>query len=413
MSKWKWSAGLAALVITVLAVALLAASVMTGCSRAAPTPTPTKTPKSMASPTPTPTRVVPPTAIPTASPTSAVTPTEEGGDPGPKAGVIDPAEDEGICPLTGLEAEEPAALERRPLGIKISNEDANVLPHTGLQFADIVFEHYAEGRATRFTAVYHSQAPEKVGSVRSVRLLDVELMSILKSVHVFSGGCGGVKLKITDNFPTDRCISYDTPFIDKSLIYLDAGCAAEKPQVHCRFVDTNALWDLVEDRGLDEAQDLNMWVFAEEPPEGGAPATHLRLAYNTVLHDIEWFYNADTGRYERQMMGEPHEDTATGEVLQFDNVVVVYANHVETQYSEGYWAGRDHWSIEIQLWGEGTAKVCRDGKVYEVRWVRENAQTPEDKLRFFDAEGNPFPLKPGQTWFQMVSLSFDDRLTIE
>ncbi|TES93168.1 MAG: DUF3048 domain-containing protein, partial [Anaerolineales bacterium] len=42
----------------------------------------------------------------------------------------------------------------------------------------------------------------------------------------------------------------------------------------------------------------------------------------------------------------------------------------------------------------------RDGFTYEAEWVR-----PKDGgvLRLYTSEGEPFPLKPGQTWFQVIS----------
>ena len=71
--------------------------------------------------------------------------------------------------------------------------------------------------------------------------------------------------------------------------------------------------------------------------------------------------------------------------------------------------GGGHYSIEIQVWGEGAAWLLRDGMLFEGRWQRANRQ---DMLTFTDLEGTILPFKPGNTWFQLVPLGFD-RLTVE
>ncbi|RMF36206.1 MAG: DUF3048 domain-containing protein, partial [Chloroflexi bacterium] len=83
-------------------------------------------------------------------------------------------------------------------------------PQAGLSFADLVFEHYAEGGVTRFTAVFLGHDAEKVGSIRSGRLIDLEIPAMYKAMFAYSGSSGGVKERIrnADFFP-DRVISPD------------------------------------------------------------------------------------------------------------------------------------------------------------------------------------------------------------
>ena len=79
-----------------------------------------------------------------------------------------------VNPLTGLQVTDPAVLNRRPQVIKISNAPVLVRPQAGIGAADIVFEHYAEGGLTRFSAIFYSQAPNRVGSIRSARLIEIK-----------------------------------------------------------------------------------------------------------------------------------------------------------------------------------------------------------------------------------------------
>jgi len=66
-----------------------------------------------------------------------------------------------------------------------------------------------------------------------------------------------------------------------------------------------------------------------------------------------------------------------------------------------------HYSIQIQIWNDpahptvpgGRVQVLRDGQVFEGKWSRPGRF---DMLSVIDADGNPIPLKPGNTWFQLV-----------
>ena len=61
--------------------------------------------------------------------------------------------------------------------------------------------------------------------------------------------------------------------------------------------------------------------------------------------------------------------------------------------------GGGHYSIEIQVWGEGPATLFRDGLRYEGRWQRNDSK---NMLTFTDLDGNVLPFKPGNTWVEVV-----------
>ncbi|MEM7014129.1 MAG: DUF3048 domain-containing protein, partial [Verrucomicrobiota bacterium] len=98
--------------------------------------------------------------------------------------------------MTGEETD-PARLQRRPLAVKISNSPPSfVRPQSGLNDADIVFEHITEGNLTRFTLIVYGDDPEKVGPIRSARLVDVELPAMYDAALVYSGASTGVSNKL-------------------------------------------------------------------------------------------------------------------------------------------------------------------------------------------------------------------------
>ena len=304
-----------------------------------------------------------------------------------------------VCPLTGEGVSDVAVLERRPLAVKISNFPPIVRPQAGLSYADVVFEHLSEAGLTRLTAIFLSRDVEKVGSIRSARLLDLEIPAMFKAMFAYSGASGGVKQKIQESDFFDRVISPD--FGDSGFVrILSEGKAYE----HTLFSDTQSLWEIAEERGLNERQDLSGWTFSEEPPEGGSPATSLEFLYTPKYASAEYQYDPGRQAYLRSVLGEPHGDELTGEQIAARNVVAIYANHLDTDIVEDSTGPRIYYSIEIQIWGEGRAIVFRDGQAFEGGWVRPQRS---DLIRFVDDVGNPIPLKPGNTWIQVVPFGFE------
>jgi len=376
------------ILVTWLTLVLLATGGCFPISFSSATPTPTKTPKSdaqlqsAATPTSTPTLVPTPTKVPTVEALPTLSPD--------------------VCPLTGQKVSDPSVLERRPLAVKISNYPNAVRPHAGLNQADIVFEHLTEANLTRFTAIFLCQEAEKIGCIRSARLIDLEIPAMYKAILIFSGVSPGLVPRFQDCDFSDRLLSPDPLFRDPDSDDIIYRVPAEgKAYENTLFTDTETLWQATEKRGWNSRQDLSGLVFAGELPDGGSPATRLSIVYHAKYATAEYEYDPDRQAYLRSVVGEPHLDEVTGEQITVRNIVVLYANHVETDIIEDELGAH---SIEIQLWGEGPAVILRDGQAYEVRWIRPQRL---DILRYMDSEGRPFPLKPGNTWVQLVPLDFE------
>ena len=210
-----------------LIVLLALALVSGGCAASAQaTPTPTKTPRPEATqpppatatpvpPTPAPPTAteVSPTAVPatdTPAPVEGTAAADSSAQPAPAATpsadqpisakivATLPPRQPGVSILTGLRPADPAVLERRPLAVKVDNDPA-VIPQSGMGKADIVVESRKEGCLTRFTAIYQSQDAPKIGSVRSARLVDIELPVIFDAILAYSGASGPVQQKLSQS----------------------------------------------------------------------------------------------------------------------------------------------------------------------------------------------------------------------
>ena len=304
-----------------------------------------------------------------------------------------------VNPLTGETVEEPELLQRRPIAIKVSNYPPLVRPQAGLNNADLVFEHYAEGGATRFTAVFYSKDAHTVGSVRSMRIIDFEIPVMYDAAFGYSGAAGGNKDRLAKVEWYDRIIS---PDFGHGGFYRAEPKEEDTDFWHTMFTDTYRLRAILQERGLDVPPTYqNGMVFSEEAPPGGTPAEQVEIKYSGNY--VTWWYDSGLGRYFRWNDGERHNDANRGEQLNFKNIVVISANHVESGIPETE-VRQGAQSIEIQIWGEGPATMFRDGQRFDGHWQRND---PQDMITFTDQEGNILPLAPGNTWFQLVPLGFD------
>jgi hypothetical protein len=306
-----------------------------------------------------------------------------------------------VNPLTGETVSDPSVLARRPVAIKISNAPAVVRPQAGLNDADLVFEHYAEGGLTRFTAVFYSKDVDPIGSIRSGRLVDIEIPQMYDAAFAYSGSSGPLQLMFRNGSFFDRVVSPD--FGHGGFFRIeDPGKAFE----HTLFTSTHNLRSILDARGQNTAPSLptNM-AFSPTPLSFDESVSKIEIQYDAT--NVTWVYNPGRGSYVRWTDGIAHADANTGEQLQFKNVVAVGAHHVDTDILEDNVAG-GHYSIQIQVWGEGPVSVFRDGKRIEGRWQR---QDPSHMLTFYDLQGNILPLALGNSFFQLVPLGFDRMYT--
>ncbi|HEX2621064.1 MAG TPA: DUF3048 domain-containing protein, partial [Phototrophicaceae bacterium] len=296
--------------------------------------------------------------------------------------------------LTGLEVPDPNVLSRRPIVAKISNAPPLVRPQSGIGQADIVYEHYAEGGLTRFTAIFYSQTPQKVGSVRSARLIDYELTEMYKGLLAFSGASNGVEAKLNDSEFKDRL--YKGVALGLPYYWRDENI--EIP--HNLFTNPEALWNLAAEQGFAQRPLLRGMAFLQEPPPGDAGSgvkADIRYRATRVL----WEYRPETGKYWRSADGEPHFDAVLNEQISADNVVILYVGHYLTDIVESEWQGNVSYSWQITIWPQGDAVLLRDGKRYEGTWVRT---VRPDLMGLRTKDGQLLYFKPGNTWFQVVQL---------
>ncbi len=150
-------------------------------------------------------------------------------------------------------------------------------------------------------------------------------------------------------------------------------------------------------------------IFSETPPAGGLAANRIDM-YVAYLNQSAWVYDPLAGSYWRYVDDTTFEnagilhaeiDRLTGRQLQFENIIVLEVEQEVFEYD-----GSPLPAIldtDLELGDGGFAYLFRDGMKYDIRWslaAREyEKETGQARpIYFVDANGNPVPLKPGQTW---------------
>jgi hypothetical protein len=360
-------------------------------------------------PTATTTAVPSETALPAATASQTTAPASATPSPQPPTAT---ATSQAIDPLTGLPVADPAVLDRRPLAIKVAHFPQHVrLAQVGLSMADNVWEHYAEGGTTRFTAIFLSQSPERVGNVRSARLIDTYLGQAYQAMLVASGSSSGTmfRLKQTDFF--NRVIAEATGYKGCPILCREAPASETTDKL---YTSPAAVWALADTLGLGGKQNLDGYVFDEAVPAGGTTINTVRIDWQVNRTVAEWRYDPATKLYARWIdtfnMPElaPHVDTLNGQALAAADVVVVYAEYLVSNIHESDSGGKLYFSYDIELYGSGRARLFRDGQMYELTWTRDAEQG--GLPRFTDAGGNPIAFRPGQVWFEAVSTISNDKV---
>ena len=298
----------------------------------------------------------------------------------------------GVNPLTGLPVEHPENLNRRPLLVKIDNYPPDVRPQSDVMQADIVWEHLLTGGATRFAAIYLANDPDHVGPVRSARLIDFDLVRVYRALFAYSGMAQGeIDVIKTDGLAISRAVTGGCPALCR---FPKAGTDYE----HTLYGDGVALRALADQLHRDTTpQPLYGMAFAATAPTNGIPLSQIRVGYRQT--DVQWTYQASSGRWLRAEDSQPHLDAAINQQISAANVLVLEADHLEQPYvSDGYW-GPGNFAFSVPLIGEGRVFLLRDGEYIEGKWKRSDRNEP---LRYYDLAGNDLLFKPGNTWVNLV-----------
>jgi hypothetical protein len=327
-----------------------------------------------------------PTAIPTETPLPTPTATPSLYPMGPNEYPV------GVDPLTGLVVANSSLLNLRPLAIKVSNFPRSARPQAGLSKADLLFELYTEGGATRFIALYYGQSADRVGPIRSARVEDTSITPLYDAILVHVQAYEDVWNELyalgianINEFPAS-C----------PAICRDPTVAV---QVNSAFGNTQALDAYATNTQLETGKpNLAGMVFDPERPANSTSAQGLLVNFSQSAR-AEWQYDVASGEYWRFSENDggsmvPLDDSTTNTQLAVDNALVLF---VPFNRYVGATTSAEMWQLGLQ--GSGKAVFFRDGGVVTGTW---RTVVPGAPLQFFDSSGQPYALKPGNSWIAVI-----------
>lgn len=312
-----------------------------------------------------------------ASPTPP-SPSVAASTPAPKPAVVTSR-----WPLTGTPRPAGAAAHAS-LTVKIENTP-DARPQRGLNGADVVFEELVEGGISRFAAVYHSQLPDVVGPVRSIRPMDPPMAAQFAGLFAYSGGqrpfVNALQASASQDVGIDRATSAyyrDSAKVAPHNLMLRPAAALAKADAKHRK-DPKPLAVFAADAAGSTAA------------SAGSPAGTLSLRFSTY-EQPRWSWTGSAWvRSERSVPA-----TTSGQRISAANVVVLRVTVHNTRYHDPIGTPVP----ETALSGaSGSGLVASDGRTVAVRWSKAGASAP---LVLKTATGGILRLAPGRSWVELV-----------
>ena len=301
-------------------------------------------------------------------------------------------------PLNGVlftKTEMDKLKKRRPVAV-MSNNHADTRPLSGIGKADIVIEANAEGGITRHMAIYWSEGPEKVGSVRSVRQYYLEWASEYSPLFVRVGCASSTDPRV------NACnnIHLYKEIADIELFWRwDDG---RRYAPHNAYTSIKGVWEKADKYKWNNfPTSIDEWSFKRDAELANrGEKSVVKTIFHTSLsnggkYDVIWTYDKDTNRYFRKVGGQIDIDQETNTQISAKNVVI---QEVKLNYT-----GDSKSHIIITTIGEGNAKILQDGKIIDGKWKKKSRT---DRTMYYDSSGKEISFNRGTIWIAMVPQTY-------
>lgn len=301
-----------------------------------------------------------------------------------------PGRDGYLHPITGVVHYTPKAWQQRPvLAVKVGNTGPE-RPQAGLDKADLIYEEVVEGGATRLVVFFSTDAPERIGPVRSARFVDPVIIRPIAGLIGYSGAVPPV-VEAVRSTPGLK----DVGAFAKSRAYR-RDSARRVP--YNLYTSASQLWE--GEQGEPPSQPLFGFLASDEDLDtgGGESALEARFAFSQSAR-IRYAYDEAAGKYARFVQDQPHEiegpEGEGGQQLALRNVLIQYVG-VATGAGTDAAGNRTQ---DSELVGDGQAVLLRGGKAFRGTWTRSSR---DEATRFLDSSGEQMRLAPGQTIIELV-----------
>lgn len=345
-----------------------------------------------------------------------------GGDIGPN---LDQFPD-GVSPLTGLPVADPENLELPAVLVSLANFPPSVRPITGLSFAPQVYEIYITEGMTRFLSVFYGDLPQagQTAAGSPVKPTGTPAASggsiggssaAIVAFENPGGGLEGVRsgreayVPIVNAFP-NGCLVAASKSAAVNVNICRNVYGSDANNINSAGLTFDQIKDLAE-ANQNPLRPVNYSgnVFNSETPAGGLAANQINVFYSW-LNQAQWTYDPaaqtylryeDFGVAEKAGQFQPAIDRLTGVQVDFENVVILFVEHNARRPTII--------DLDMGVGTQGRAIVFRDGQIYSgLKWSMLNETYERTSglarpIRLKNADGTPFELAPGHTWFHVAT----------
>lgn len=308
-------------------------------------------------------------------------------------------EPEFVNPLTGLESSTDLS-KKRPVSIMVNNIYVS-LPQVGVSQADILYECLAEGGITRLMMITTEyEKLSKVGSVRSARDYYIDYANGYDCIFLHAGGSTYAYNTFSQR-GTDRIDGVNGP----AYLFNGTGTFMRDPERLGKYSYEHTLV-VQSGKGIEEA--VKYYNYSVEKAAGyEKPMNFAEYGKTTTLKNeashvqvvmssyqtVDFVYNKEKGKYLRyQYNGEPHIDSANGEQLAFENVVLVFT-------STSAIPGDDKARITVGTTGSGEGYYITNGTYEKIKWQKDEYSSV---MKFYHEDGTEVEMNRGKTMINVV-----------
>ena len=279
------------------------------------------------------------------------------------------------------------ASQSTPIALVQVENAPEARPQSGLQQAAVVYEYVTEGGISRFSALFTSPPPGRIGPVRSARLVTIHLASTYGAVIVYSGASTAVQQALD---------SSNLPHVDEKAAHGDLFRIGGRSAPHNLFTDGDHLGDLLS-HYKGQASPVTLWSRSAAAPAGPGKAVS---QFTDPVSDREspsfsWDASASGWRRSEPDTGN-FVDAGSGAPVTPATVIVQQVQVTQTADVEDVNGAH---GVDHTLTGNGSAQVFTAGREYDASWTQGADGPPSFSL----PGGQPAPIAQGLVWICLVA----------
>jgi Protein of unknown function (DUF3048) N-terminal domain/Protein of unknown function (DUF3048) C-terminal domain len=334
--------------------------------------------------------------------TSASSPTPT---PGPAQNSAPTVDGRPRWPLTGRLLKDESAVHHPAVAVKVPDNRIEH-PQRGIDQADIVFVELdgyrdeAGHSGTRLVPVFHSRLPDTVAPVRSIRPVDVALLSPMDAIIGNTGAAPWVinyvkhyRAHLEGMLSYQNTIGSGSYGTDGSRIYYQNGRAYYDRATTCHPKVLAR-----QTKRFRSGPPRLYFPFASTSEEvsvaQGKPGHVIKIPYQGDDYFMGYSYDPKTKRYRRSMPWGPHV-LADGKRVSTDNVLVIKARQ---HYGKIFHGSGHAEPLQDTVNTSGTFYYFNRGRYVAGTWHKGAVAEP---FQFTLTSGDPFKMAPGQTFVEL------------